>query len=491
MREGRSAGRGQRGTRRCSTSRSRVTPPRPASVARPLPTGSRTPPTPAPRSSISAHLARGLQCGARRGRLRRGPRRARDRGGRERRAREAELPRGLRQRAPVAATDQRPTSARLLLLRGRLGRSGGCPGVRMWTTLPVAGSELGAGYGYVDGTSFAAPVVAGIAALICATVPDAPTATGGATTVCAARLALTAEQIAGTGSAWYYGRVNACRAAAAGTERCPPPPPAPAATPVPTPVPTRSQPPCRRVVPAMTLVTGRGYVHRALADLLGPQYRDRRGYAEGCRCQPTGRSALHGGLEHAALELLGHRDGPLRAQGRTADLAPADRHAPGEPVVREPARALALRGAADRRRALTRRPASSWGPHLAPWRRRVNVLGGAMTELQRYLAEEVAEDHADGIITRREAMRRLGLLGWARPRRRGCWRPGRDRGGGERAGAEAATATATASRRARRLGAGRDAVDHVRRPQRHADGAPGRRRPSRAAACSSSTRTAA
>jgi carboxymethylenebutenolidase len=34
-----------------------------------------------------------------------------------------------------------------------------------------------------------------------------------------------------------------------------------------------------------------------------------------------------------------------------------------------------------------------------------------MTELQRYLAEEVAEDHADGIITRREVVRRLGLLG--------------------------------------------------------------------------------
>ena len=34
-----------------------------------------------------------------------------------------------------------------------------------------------------------------------------------------------------------------------------------------------------------------------------------------------------------------------------------------------------------------------------------------MTQLQRYLAEEIAEDHADGIITRREAMRRLGLLG--------------------------------------------------------------------------------
>jgi carboxymethylenebutenolidase len=35
----------------------------------------------------------------------------------------------------------------------------------------------------------------------------------------------------------------------------------------------------------------------------------------------------------------------------------------------------------------------------------------AMTELQKYLAEEVAEDHADGLINRREAMRRLGLLG--------------------------------------------------------------------------------
>ena len=34
-----------------------------------------------------------------------------------------------------------------------------------------------------------------------------------------------------------------------------------------------------------------------------------------------------------------------------------------------------------------------------------------MTELQRYLAEEIAEEHDDGIITRREALRRLGLLG--------------------------------------------------------------------------------
>jgi carboxymethylenebutenolidase len=34
-----------------------------------------------------------------------------------------------------------------------------------------------------------------------------------------------------------------------------------------------------------------------------------------------------------------------------------------------------------------------------------------MTELQRYLAEEIAEDCADGLISRREPLRRLGLLG--------------------------------------------------------------------------------
>lgn len=34
-----------------------------------------------------------------------------------------------------------------------------------------------------------------------------------------------------------------------------------------------------------------------------------------------------------------------------------------------------------------------------------------MTPLQRYLAEEIATDHVDGLITRREALRRLALLG--------------------------------------------------------------------------------
>lgn len=34
-----------------------------------------------------------------------------------------------------------------------------------------------------------------------------------------------------------------------------------------------------------------------------------------------------------------------------------------------------------------------------------------MTPLQRYIAEEIATDHADGLIGRREALRRLGMLG--------------------------------------------------------------------------------
>ena len=34
---------------------------------------------------------------------------------------------------------------------------------------------------------------------------------------------------------------------------------------------------------------------------------------------------------------------------------------------------------------------------------------------QRYLAEEVAIDHADGVLSRREALRRLALLGLGVP----------------------------------------------------------------------------
>ena len=52
-----------------------------------------------------------------------------------------------------------------------------------------------------------------------------------------------------------------------------------------------------------------------------------------------------------------------------------------------------------------------------------------MTEIQRYLAEEIAEDHADGLVSRREALRRLGLLGVERGRRRVLARGRRGRSG--------------------------------------------------------------
>ena len=45
---------------------------------------------------------------------------------------------------------------------------------------------------------------------------------------------------------------------------------------------------------------------------------------------------------------------------------------------------------------------------LAPTRRRII---GEVTPLQRYIAEEIATDHVDGLLSRREAMRRLALLG--------------------------------------------------------------------------------
>src|SRR5436309_944515 len=35
----------------------------------------------------------------------------------------------------------------------------------------------------------------------------------------------------------------------------------------------------------------------------------------------------------------------------------------------------------------------------------------SVTPLQRYIAEEIATDHVDGLLSRREALRRLALIG--------------------------------------------------------------------------------
>jgi thermitase len=153
------------------------------------------------------------------------------------------------------------------------------PGERIWTTLPVAGSTIGTEYGYVDGTSFSAPIVAGIAALIWPYVTDA-NHDGRRNDDVARQLVQFADAIPGTGTYWRYGRVNACRAAAAGADRCPPPPPA--AAPVATPMPTPTPAPVAPVVPAMTLNDGRSYVRQAIGERFGATAR-RRAYLQHCR----------------------------------------------------------------------------------------------------------------------------------------------------------------------------------------------------------------
>jgi hypothetical protein len=89
-------------------------------------------------------------------------------------------------------------------------------------------------YGYLSGTSMAAPIVSGIAALIWAQMPA-----GAANRDVEARIFATAEPIAGTGVDWRYGLVDACRAVTANAPPCHGvPAPAPG-VPVPTPPPSQ------------------------------------------------------------------------------------------------------------------------------------------------------------------------------------------------------------------------------------------------------------
>jgi thermitase len=102
------------------------------------------------------------------------------------------------------------------------------PGVDIVSTLPTYDNASGAvRYGYLSGTSMAAPIVSGIAALIWSQMPA-----GSANRDVEARLFGSADAIPGTGTDWRYGRVDACRAVTANGPLCPPvtsgPQPAPA-----------------------------------------------------------------------------------------------------------------------------------------------------------------------------------------------------------------------------------------------------------------------
>jgi thermitase len=90
------------------------------------------------------------------------------------------------------------------------------PGARIVSTLPTYDNATGAvDYGYLSGTSMAAPIVSGIAALIWAQMPA-----GAANRDVEARIFASAEPISGTGVDWRYGLVDACRAVTANAASC-------------------------------------------------------------------------------------------------------------------------------------------------------------------------------------------------------------------------------------------------------------------------------
>ena len=137
------------------------------------------------------------------------------------------------------------------------------PGVDVVTTLPAYPNSFGAeGYGEVQGTSFAAPLVTGAAALLWPSTED-ENGDGHKSDDVAARLLKYADPIAGTGTDWGAGRLNVCRAVAAGARRCPPP-----TEPLPRPI-TRKQ--------------ARAQAAKALARRFGAAFAQRRRYRATCK----------------------------------------------------------------------------------------------------------------------------------------------------------------------------------------------------------------
>jgi thermitase len=108
------------------------------------------------------------------------------------------------------------------------------PGDGIASTLPTFDNGTGAvGYGYLSGTSMAAPVVSGIAALIWGQMPSQT-----ARQDVESRIIATAQPITGTGIDFRYGRVDACAAATGNRRLCAAP-----AAPAPSPAPPAPGPP--------------------------------------------------------------------------------------------------------------------------------------------------------------------------------------------------------------------------------------------------------
>jgi thermitase len=94
------------------------------------------------------------------------------------------------------------------------------PGVGIFTTLPTYPNSFGQeNYGYVDGTSFSAPMVSGAAALLFSEGLD--------NSEVETRLFDRANPIAGTGVDWKYGMLDVCAAITNSASSCPESTPSP------------------------------------------------------------------------------------------------------------------------------------------------------------------------------------------------------------------------------------------------------------------------
>lgn len=157
------------------------------------------------------------------------------------------------------------------------------PGDRVYTTCPTYATPLGCtDYGYVSGTSFAAALVSGIAALVWSQVSD-QNDNGRTNDEVADRLLRYADAIPETGSAWRYGRVNACRAVVADTQSCGS-----------EPVQGSSQPagttaPAVPALPRLTLAAAARHARWVLSRRYGGRFRSAK--ARHISCRHTSRTA--------------------------------------------------------------------------------------------------------------------------------------------------------------------------------------------------------
>jgi len=111
----------------------------------------------------------------------------------------------------VAATDQDDAKASFSTYGSWVDVA--APGVNIYSTLPNHSNSIGtSNYGSLSGTSMATPHVAGLAALVWSTASY-----GTSNTSVRSRIQSTADAIAGTGTYWQYGRINAYKAVAGDT----------------------------------------------------------------------------------------------------------------------------------------------------------------------------------------------------------------------------------------------------------------------------------